>query len=195
MRFPFEELSKSSGVTKNTIKKYLEYFEAAFLIKTVHRVNQTAKRFKRANFFKVYLTNPSIRSALFAPIAHEDDMMGGLAETAIFSQWFHASVQLHYARWKGGEVDIVNLDGEGQKPAWATEVKWTDRFYKRPSELKNLLRFCHGNDVGAALVTTLTETGEKEIEGLNIQFLPASLYCFTVGCNIIKGKLRGYHAS
>ena len=61
-----EGLSQHSGVAKNTIKRYIEYLEAAFLIKTVHRVDRGAKAFKRANFFKVYLTNPSMRSALFA---------------------------------------------------------------------------------------------------------------------------------
>ena len=50
-----ESLSQSSGVAKNTIKRYIEYLEAAFLIRTVHRVDRSAKRFKRANFFKVYL--------------------------------------------------------------------------------------------------------------------------------------------
>jgi predicted AAA+ superfamily ATPase len=55
-----EELFKDSGVAKNTIKRYIEYLEAAFLIKTVHRVDQSGRRFKRANFFKVYLSNPSL---------------------------------------------------------------------------------------------------------------------------------------
>ncbi len=55
-----EELSKNSGVAKNTIKRYIEYLEAAFLIRVVHRVDQNGRRFKRVNFFKVYLTNPSI---------------------------------------------------------------------------------------------------------------------------------------
>jgi hypothetical protein len=36
------------GVSKSTIKKYLTYLEAAFLIKTVHRVDINAKTFKRA---------------------------------------------------------------------------------------------------------------------------------------------------
>jgi len=90
-----EELSKNSGVAKNTIKKYIEYLEAAFLIKVVHRIDRTAKRFRRAYYFKVYLTNPSIRSALFAPIAENDEFMGPLAETGIFSQWFHSAAPLH----------------------------------------------------------------------------------------------------
>jgi hypothetical protein len=40
-----QELSKNSGVAKNTIKRYIEYLEAAFLIKIVHRVDHNAKRF------------------------------------------------------------------------------------------------------------------------------------------------------
>ena len=44
------ELSKISGVAKNTIKKYIEYLEAAFLIKIVHRVDHSAKDSKGAFF-------------------------------------------------------------------------------------------------------------------------------------------------
>ena len=63
-----EELSKNSGVAKNTIKKYIEYLQAAFLIQVIHRVDRSSKRFRRTNYFKVYLTNPSMRAALFSPV-------------------------------------------------------------------------------------------------------------------------------
>lgn len=63
-----QELSANSGVAKNTIKRYVEYLEAAFLIRTVHRIDESARRFHRARTFKVYLTNPSMRAALFAPV-------------------------------------------------------------------------------------------------------------------------------
>ena len=56
-------------------KKHIEYLEAAFLIRTVHRIDRTAKRFNRANFFKI-LTNPSIRRALFSPVSSVDDAIG-----------------------------------------------------------------------------------------------------------------------
>ncbi|MDU9049868.1 MAG: ATP-binding protein [Candidatus Electrothrix sp. Rat3] len=182
-----EELSKGSGVAKNTIKKYIEYLEAAFLIRTVHRIDRTAKRFKRANFFKVYLTNPSIRSALFSPVAHSDEAIGALSETAIYSQWFHSDTLLHYARWKNGEVDIVHLNKQ-LKVSWAIEVKWTDRFFTRPHELKSLIQFCHSNNVTGAAVTTMTKSGKVTVENVNFDFIPTSLYCYTVGYNIVKGK-------
>ncbi len=184
-----EELSQGSGASKNTIKKYIEYLEAAFLIRTVHRVDRTARRFKRANFFKVYLTNPSIRSALFSPITTEDPAMGEVAETAVYSQWFHSDTLLHYSRWKNGEVDIVKINSE-QKVDWAIEVKWTDRFYKRPDELKSLYHFCRSNKLKSAVVTTKSKTGNIIWDNTNIDFVPTSLYCYTVGHNIIKGKRK-----
>ena len=58
----------SSGVAKNTIKRYIEYLGAAFLIKVVHRIDESARRFRRARWFKIYLTNPSMRAALFSPV-------------------------------------------------------------------------------------------------------------------------------
>jgi len=116
-----EGLSQSSRVAKNTIRRHLEYLEAAFLIKRVEeRIDQNAKRFKRAMCFKVYLTNPSMRAALFGQLDIEAEAMGALTETAIFSQWQNnQQIELYYARWNTGEIDIVHLHVANQKPAWA----------------------------------------------------------------------------
>ncbi len=182
-----ENLSKSSGVAKNTIKKYIEYLEAAFLIKLVHRVDRNARHFQRANFFKVYVTNPSMWSALFELLKSDAPVMGSLAETAIFSQWFHSSGKRYYARWTNGEVDIVGLDAN-QRAKWAIEVKWTDRYANKPSELKSLLSFCAANKLDRALVTTLTHQGDRTHNGVRLRFVPTSLYCWIVGYNIINGR-------
>ena len=184
------ELSQNSGVAKNTIKRYVEYLEAAFLIKVVHRVDRSAKRFHRANFFKVYLTNPSMRAALFSPVRTEDNItISALAETAIYSQWFHSDHPLYYARWPDGEVDIVSL-GARQKPNWAVEVKWSDRYCEHPAEWKNLLSFCHANGLKEIRVTSKTKTLNCQLEGVTVSFFPASLYCYTVGYNIIHGRRK-----
>lgn len=182
------ELSQNSGVAKNTIKRYIEYLEAAFLIKVVHRVDRSAKRFRRANFFKVYLTNPSMRAALFSPLQAEDEAIPALAETAIYSQWFHSSGDpLYYARWADGEVDIVRL-GPKQKASWAVEVKWSDRYCEKPNELRSLISFCHANNLKKILVTSRTQSLTCEVDNITIPFVPASVYCYTVGYNIIHGR-------
>jgi len=152
-------------------------------------VDRNAKRFKRANFFKVYLTNPSIRSALFTPVKEGDDFIGHLAETAIFSQWFHDEFPLHYARWKGGEIDIVSIHPE-EDTSWAVEVKYSDRFYNRPSDLKSVFQFCASNRLQRVAITTRKKSGTKVINNVELEFVPTSLYCYTVGRNLIRGKRK-----
>jgi predicted AAA+ superfamily ATPase len=115
--FSLEALSQSSGgVEKNTIKRYIQYLEAAFLIKIIHRIDHNAKKFSRANYFKIFLTNPSLRSALFTPLQATDRLMGAMVETAIYAQWLQREwFEPWYARWTQGrfqgEVDMVGLNG------------------------------------------------------------------------------------
>ena len=182
-----DDLSQGSGVSKTTIKRYIEYLEAAFLIRTIHRVDRSARRFQRANFFKVYLTNPSMRAALFSPVNADDEAMGNLVETAIFSQWFHSDTQLHYARWQNGEVDMVCL-GPDQKVAWAIEVKWSDRYFDRVGELRSLIKFCHAQNLSKAMVTTRTKKGIKAINSVTYDYIPSSLYCYMLGFNLVRGR-------
>ena len=185
-----EALTKQSGVAKNTIKRYLEYLEAAFLITRVERIDQTAKRFKRAISFKVYLVNPSMRAALFGQINPDSDAMGALTETAIFSQWQHSQqTQLYYARWKTGEIDIVSLDSISQQPSWAVEVKWSDRPYKARQELDNCVEFVIQNPVinQPILVTSKTMSDAMvHHKGVRFEFFPSSLYAYTLGVNLLQ---------
>ncbi len=182
----FERLAKDSGIQKETIKKYLEYLEAAFLIKVIHKIDDNAKKFKRVTNFKVYLTNPSLRTALFSPIQETDNETGNMIETAIFSQWMHReNLDLKYARWKmgrsEGEVDIILIDNKLFKPQWCVEIKWSNRYFEKPQELKSLLHFCNQNKFNATLITTMDLAGNKTIDNLNITFVPAAIYAYNIG--------------
>ena len=187
--FTYETLAMTSGVSKNTIKKYIHYLEAAFLLKIVHRIDAGGKKFKRATHFKIYLTNPSLRSGLFAPVSAGAENLGSLVETAIFSQWFHrAHFTTYYARWQGGEVDIVGLNKEQRKPSWAVEIKWSDHFARQPQKLKSLRAFASLNALKQVVVTSKTITETVELEGLTVKFAPAALYCYTVGRRSVEGE-------
>lgn len=185
----YDKLAKDSGIRKETLKRYIEYLEAAFLIKVVRRTDNNAKKYQRETQFKIYLTNPSLRCALFMPINENDAEIGDMVETAIFAQMFpRQSANLRYANWKigriEGEVDMVGLSPLTQKPKWAVEIKWTDKYYRNPAELKSLEYFMSHNNLERAIVTTFTEEGCKDIFNY-LMFIPAACYAYAVGENTI----------
>ena len=184
--FSYETMSRESGIQKETLKKYLEYLEAAFLIKVLNKVDINAKRLKRVTNFKVYLTNPSLRTAMFSPISEIDNEMGNMVETAVLSQWMHREqMDFTYARWKDGrregEVDLVLVDDKQFKPVWGVEIKWSNRYFERPNELKSLVDFCNSNAFDAALVTSIDQLGVRETAGIQLSFVPAAIYTYNIG--------------
>lgn len=88
----------------------------------MNRIDQNAKKMQRVTSMKIYLTNPTLRCALYTPISENDDACGEMAETAIYDQWILGEkTSFYYANWsKGrdkGEVDIVWVDAAFQNKA------------------------------------------------------------------------------
>lgn len=196
MEFSYEGLARESGVKKETIRKYIQYLEAAFLIKVVTRTDDTAKRFQRQTTFKIYLTNPSLRCALFEPIRMIDGNIGDMVETAIYAQWIPRREHIAYANWKNGrvqgEVDLVGINDALQKPYWAVEIKWSDRFFGKPAELSSLQYYMEKNHLQQALVTTITQSGTKSMVFGMLHFIPCACYAYTVGENTLRQAKRSF---
>ena len=191
--FSYKNMSEDSGIQIDTLKKYLEYLEAAFLIKVLNKVDVHAKRLKRITNFKVYLTNSSLRTALFSPIMETDSEMGNMVETAVLSQWMHREkLDLTYSRWKEGqkegEVDLVLIDDKKFKPVWGVEIKWSNRYFNKPQELKSLIHFCKTHNFRSALVTSIDKLGIKSTNELDLTFIPASIYTYNIGDITLKQK-------
>jgi uncharacterized protein len=190
-----ESLSQTTGLKKHLIAEYLEYLEAAYLIRRVHRIDDTAKRLQRTRTFKVYLTNPSMRAALFGLLHADDDAMGPMAETAIWCQWLHSTAtieSLHYARWREGrtdlEVDLVGLDMGTQKPRFAVEIKWSDAPWDNDGLLRGIRALAENHRLARPpLVTTRTREGKRQIDGKVFEFAPCSLHCYTIARNLLAG--------
>lgn len=197
-QFSYEGLSRESGVKKEVLRKYIQYLEAAFLVKKIRRADDTAKAYKREVLFKLYLTNPSLRCALFQPIDENDEVIGNMVETAVYAQWIPRNANIAYANWnegqkKQGEVDIVGINEARQKPEWAVEVKWTNKPFANPiSELKSLETFMKNNGLTHAIVTSISETGKKELPYGCLQFMPVACYAYTVGENTLKSTKKTY---
>lgn len=182
-----EKLSQRSELGKPTITKYIEYLEAAFLVRRVSGIDRAGKRFQRERQFKIYLTNPAMRTALYGSAQPDDESFGHLVETALFAQRFHETVPLHYARWKGGEIDMVDL-GRDLRPLRALEVKWSDRTAQHPDAIGNVFSFCKENGLTSALATTKTAIANHERDGMQVSCLPASMVCYHLGRRAIEGR-------
>ena len=190
-------LSQNSTVAKGTISKYLEYLEAAFLIKRVRRVDDNARRFKREHKFKIYLTNASMYSALFGVLDQENKTaLGKLTETTVFSHFFHFAKyhgEPFYARWKNGEVDLVIMDATGMKPIQAIEIKWSNKPVENPSYIKGLFDFATKHEItgpGTLTCCTLSEFSFQIHKDIGVLFFPTSLICFDLGKSLTSNQFR-----
>lgn len=191
----FEQLSQRSGVGKQTIQRYIEYLEAAFLLKRVFRVDQDGRRYQRERHFKVYLTNSAMYTGLFGARRPDDAEFGHLVETALFAQRFHEDARLNYARWgtDDSEVDLVE-SSPSLKPVMALEIKWSDRYASKPEMLKGLTRFVRNNRLAEAWATTRSQFGKQTIDGSELRQWPAAALTFHYGIRAVQGRLASHDA-
>lgn len=184
-------VSSKMEISKPTVSRYIEYLESAFLIMKIGRIDASAKSLKRETSFKPYLTNTSMRAAIFSPVdASNHDLIGHLAESAILSQWAHSPARhnLKYARWDRGEIDLVNMQGADYAPSWGVEIKWSDAVDRPEARFAGLAAFIISGRIRSAQITTKTVEGAVEIAGMQIPLTPSSLYCYTVGKNIAAAR-------
>jgi predicted AAA+ superfamily ATPase len=193
--FGIEELSKLTGIAKSRINYYLEYLETAHLIKRVNRINENAVRMSRERTFKIHLINSSLRTMLLGRVTAHDDAMPRLAETAIWAQWMHSRTTscLHNARWREGrqemEVELVALDEASQKPLLAANISWSDQPQESKNHFRSLLDFTNKHQLRRLpLITTRGHNGITNMEGIDVQFIPTALYCYTISRNLIQPK-------
>jgi predicted AAA+ superfamily ATPase len=186
-----EQLSKASGVAKNTVRKYLEYLEAAFLVERLNRIDGSARHFRRQTTFKVYLTNSSMRSALFEPESDDGANVGALIETAMFAQFRQSTRRnMSYARWDGaraGEIDFVIQTANRHM---AIEVKWSDSAWDRKEFRERCTHFCKRNDCLGLVVTSRTRTEMQLIDDLTVLVIPNSLLALAASRGHVAGDLQ-----
>ena len=181
-----DELSKATNIAKNTVRKYLDYLEQAFLIRRVARLDRKAQRFQRAMAFKVYLTTPCLYAALFGPISSTDQIFPRLAETALASQWLaHSSVQnLAYASWKGGGIDLVTMDPETDQPSRIYDLDWESHYGRQTKGPGELVSFVEGTNRQAKVyILNRAIARPASMRGVEITLAPASLYSYMIGRN------------
>ena len=184
----YEGLSQSSGLSKHTISNLLQYLEEAFLIMRHDRIDINALTLKRATQFKLYLTNPSLRAAMFQPVKQGDDPFFGYAvETAVSSQLGIGEDRYDwkYANWRTGkeqrELDFVRINAGTQRPEAAMEIKWSDGPYDHPAEVKDAVAFARNNGLKTLTVTSRSQEGVKHMDDVELSFVPTARFAYDLG--------------
>lgn len=188
-----DDLAKASNIAKNTLRKYLDYLEQAFLIRRINRVDRDGKRFQRQVFFKVYLTSSCLYAALFAPVPPSDQYFQRLAETALVSQWLGSAAveNLYYASWRNGGVDLLTLHPETGKPDHVYDLDWPNRYVRTDARPDQLVGFLKENNPDArAYVLTGSVARTASMKGLDITLAPIALYTYWIERD---PTLRAFH--
>ena len=179
-----EDLAKATGVAKNTLRKYLDFLEGAFLIRRVPRLNRDGRPFQRQVLFKVYLTSPTLYTALFGPLAPDSPDYARLVETAVVSQCFATGLadRLAYASWKGGMVDLVLLDKPDGRPEQLFQFDWSGAVTASDNGPDTMVNFAVRTNPDARM-TLLTKGrgGPARRGGLDLTLVPAALYAYWLG--------------
>lgn len=186
-----EAISQNSSLSKTTLTNYISYLKTAFLISTLQKMPTSSKGVLRQRNFKVYLVNPSMRSALFGEIDTDDTtLIGHLTEAAILSQWHHLPLDGFHYYWRdkrGQEIDLVSTRLGKFHPASALEIKWSDKVSPTSySEIKNLISFAKKHKLTEITVTSKTARHHFIVDGIDIFVTPASQYCLNIGASTTK---------
>lgn len=135
----YSELGRSLGISNDTVKRYVDLLEKAFIIfrRNQYRRNQRAEV---GRLRKVYFTDLGIRNALiddFKPLELRDDT-GALWENFCIIerlkhlQATHRRVRSFYWRGDGGaEIDIIEEEAGGVR---AIECKYGSKQPRLPAE-------------------------------------------------------------
>ena len=182
--FSIETLAKELGLAKNTLRRYLDYLESAWLVRRLHRVDQDAKPFQRAVAFKVHLTHPALRAGLIGRSNPREAVMTRLAETALHTQFLASAGidNLYYARWNTHEVPFVYLDRKTGFPLFAYYCAWHDAPIRKPKAAKALINFksSHMLPLGAWVITQ-SQWHSAKLGGESIRFEPACVLALRIG--------------
>jgi predicted AAA+ superfamily ATPase len=179
-----EGLAEHGGIAKNTIRRYLDFLEAAFLIHRMDRLQPEGGRFLRMRSFRVYPACPSFHAALFGPIRADDAAFPALAATAIVGQWMASpeATRLYYARLPEGVVDLIGLVPGGDRPAWACAMPSTDQFLHGDPAIRGLIQFARLNaPLGWLGATTRSQAGLRSHGGIELWHRPAAQICYEAG--------------
>lgn len=127
----FKNISSEAGIEKNTLKKYIQYFQDSFLINIVYNYSKLFRKSKRLQK-KVYIPSTNFYSLnhpeLFKDPVLRLEHLGKLAETYFFNLLRQKYQYVSFFRKGSEELDFVAADDILDKKSYRLiEVKYSNK--------------------------------------------------------------------
>lgn len=166
--FSYRSIANATGVSVETVEKYVAFLKESFLILTLDFFSYKTKiQFKQNK--KAYCIDTGLRNAVSFKFSED---AGRLMENAVFIELRRRGKEVYY--WKdkfGKEVDF--LIKEGLRVKELIQVCWDiEDINIKKRELKGLLAACKEFKLKNGLVITEDKEGKETIDGKNIIYEP-----------------------
>jgi len=163
-RTSFNKLAKVLGISVDTVKEYIGYFEMAFLIKSVEKWTTSSSEKIYAQK-KIYLWDLGVKSLLTG-----SGDLGSKAENAVLIELLRGGISGGYFAESEREVDFVIGTVESPLPL---EVKYLESFDWQDKRFAGLRLFLKRFPATRkALIVTKGAETTMEVNGVEIKALP-----------------------
>jgi len=162
-----QNISRSLGLSREYVARYLLYLKQSYLLFTVKKFAPSLEKIIRSNE-KVYLFDSGLANALLSKREISKDYLGHLIEGLVASRLFGQE----YYYWKNYyEVDYVLKSKNKIIPL---EVKYQRKIDKE--DLKGLFDFLEKFNLERGIVISENLWKKERIKGKEIEFIPAWLF-------------------
>ena len=166
--FSYRSAANSTGLSVETIEKYLDFLKESFMILTIDAFSYKTKvKFKQNK--KIYCIDTGLRNAVSFKFSED---LGRTVENVVFIELKRRNKEVYY--WKdktGKEVDFIIK--EGLKIKELIQVCWDVNNKKtKEREVKSLLEAMNEFKLKQGIVITEDYENEKKINGKTIIFIP-----------------------
>lgn len=165
--FSFRSVAKATGLSIETVEKYLEFLKESFILLTLDVFSYKTKvQFKQNK--KIYSIDTGLKNAVSFKFSED---RGRFAENLVFIELKRRGKDVYYWKNSKGEVDFVIK--EGLQPTALIQVCWdiTDTKTKK-REMNSLLEAMQLFKLKQGIVITEDYSGTEKVDGKIVTFVP-----------------------
>lgn len=166
--FSYRGVANSTGLSVETVEKYLEFLKESFMVLTLDTFSYKTKIQFRQNK-KAYCIDTGLRNTISFRFSED---LGRLVENIVFIELKRRGKDIYY--WKdkvGKEVDFFVK--EGLKVKELIQVCWEiENPDTKKRELKGLMEAMEKFRLKKGLVITEDNEGEEKIRGKTVEYIP-----------------------